>query len=647
MRRGAAGLAALALVAGCGGSEDGTRLASSLPVDGRSPRAGAGADIRVMVELQRPSLGERLEHERLSPGEQRAYFRSLEHEVQATRSALEARGVRLHRIVTFGRLWNGFAATVSSEHLPEVATLGLRAEPVRRFFPAAALTGELPPSPSPGATRKPVMALLDSPASPLEGLLRAELPEGAGLLDVRVTEEERDPERGTLQAVATTDRLVAGLERSVDPDGDGDVEDALAVAVVGVNSPYAGFSDSPEARAAAAALAAGTLVVAPAGNEPPARGAPFGTVGSPAAASSVIAVGATEAGGAPAPPEVELGIATGDGRARLRGRVLSGTALPGSRRLAVLNGPSQADPGATGRSSGERLLDYYTVDARPRARDRAVVVPLGRANLAATAAAAGQAGVTVLVVAAPEGGLAPLPEGVSAPAVYGLSGEAATRALELTRESGGILFASRAKPARDERKPASSPASARGLTYGRLHKPDTVAHGTARVAGAFVSGTGVAAARVGARGAEIAMRRPGLAPEQIADQLVGARPWPAPVLRLDLPAPRLGAVTLVREGGEVTGVRFSAGAVRRDGRALAVEPVGRLVLELDPERGGGGRELTPPGGARDLLPGEYAYTLTGSILDELPAGRYRFTIRARGPAGGRQVLRRSDSFQVR
>jgi hypothetical protein len=110
------------------------------------------------------------------------------------------------------------------------------------------------------------------------------------------------------------------------------------------------------------------------------------------------------------------------------------------------------------------------------------------------------------------------------------------------------------------------------------------------------------------------------------------------------PAALLGAPRLVREDGRVEGVRFTAGRVgRREGRP-AVEPIGMLVLRLTgPEQ----RDLTPPGGSRDLLPGEYAYTLTDEVLGGLPDGRYRFVVRARGPAGGRLVTRRSESFPLR
>ena len=58
-------------------------------------------------------------------------------------------------------------------------------------------------------------------------------------------------------------------------------------------------------------------------------------------------------------------------------------------------------------------------------------------------------------------------------------------------------------------------------------------------------------------------------------------------------------------------------------------------------------ELTPQGGALDLLPGEYAYTLTKSARAGLAKGSYSFVARARGPAGGPELVRKSPSFTVR
>ena len=141
----------------------------------------------------------------------------------------------------------------------------------------------------------------------------------------------------------TTDTLLAGLERAVDPDGDGAVDDAVRVALVGVNAPYAAFADSAEAQAVRGAGKLGTLVVAPAGNEGPAR-PPNGVVGSPGAARTALAAGATEAGAGA--PRVDVTI----GGRELRGAAVLGGAPPaGSAQLA---GPvTSTDPAALLRGS--------------------------------------------------------------------------------------------------------------------------------------------------------------------------------------------------------------------------------------------------------------------------------------------------------
>ena len=63
------------------------------------------------------------------------------------------------------------------------------------------------------------------------------------------------------------------------------------VALVGVNAPYAGFGDSPEAQAARGAAKLGTLVVAPAGQEGPAAPAERRRSAPPARRADVLAVG--------------------------------------------------------------------------------------------------------------------------------------------------------------------------------------------------------------------------------------------------------------------------------------------------------------------------------------------------------------------
>ena len=300
-------LALLAVVAVLG-ERDGSALggddepvapsAAALSVyDGRSPSESGGNALRVLVELPRPALADRDDLDALSEAEQRAYVRSLEREGTALRSALGARGVELRDAVPFGRTWDGFAATVDSSDLAALSSLGVRARPVRRFYPA---TSE--PIPVPG-TPKPATAVLDShepiaildtgaqapgydaldrdddpsPGADVRSPARRETT-GDALAQIVTAAGERTltirvagygPNRQEIHG--TTDTLLAGLERAVDPDGDGAVDDAVRVALVGVNAPYAAFADSAEAQAVRGAGKLGTLVVAPAGNEGPAR----------------------------------------------------------------------------------------------------------------------------------------------------------------------------------------------------------------------------------------------------------------------------------------------------------------------------------------------------------------------------------------
>ena len=288
--------------------------------DGRSPSEAGGSQERVLVELPRPALADRDDLDSLSPADQRAYLRSLSEEGRALRSALGARGVALRDAVTFGRTWDGFAATVDASDLAALSSLGVRARPVRRFYPATSepVPGARSASPPADPRRRAApIAILDTGASApgYDTLDRDSDPSpgadprapsrretsGAALAAIVTAAGERAMTirvagyGSTPEIHGTSDTLIAGLERAVDPDGDGAVDDAVRVALVGVNAPYAGFGDSPEAQAVRGAGKLGTLVVAPAGNEGPAR-PPNGVVGSPGAARAALTAGATEAG---------------------------------------------------------------------------------------------------------------------------------------------------------------------------------------------------------------------------------------------------------------------------------------------------------------------------------------------------------------
>src|SRR4051794_40858827 len=326
-------IAVLAARSKSGGAPVAPSLVALSPLDGRSPSEPAGAERRVLVELPRPALAERSDLDQMSAQDQRDYVASLKREARALRSALGARGVALRDVVAFGRTWDGFAATVDTTDLAALSSLGVRAQPVRRFYPAASEPVALPaakaakPGAAPPADQTPV-AVLDTGADAGVPALQGRTAPGYDALgrdrDPAPGSDPRAPRRrettgtalaGIVAAAgervlpvriagfgpvgaevnATTDTLLLGLERAVDPNGDGSTEDAVRVALVGVNAPYAGFGDAPEAQAARGAEKLGTLVVAPAGNEGPAR-PPNGVVGSPGAARAALTAGATEAG---------------------------------------------------------------------------------------------------------------------------------------------------------------------------------------------------------------------------------------------------------------------------------------------------------------------------------------------------------------
>ena len=791
-------LAAACLLAACGSGEKAAGItgAGSLPLDARSPLEPPSDKLRVLVQLRRPPLAEQLATGPWSAGRQRAYVANVEDEVAALQSSLRAKGVKLGRPVTFARVWNGFAATIRARDLPRLQALGLRAEPVRRFYGAALSTAttaaELPEGEGDeevalldtGVDRKALGDRVvagrdavghDSDPSPggdaerhgteMAGVLGTALGEDGGPIRVhRVAGLRRDPETGGEVEYGTTDELLEGLERAVDANGDGDTSDRASVALVGVNSPYAGFDDSPEAEAVAGATDAGTLVVAPAGNEGPRVGR-IGTIGSPAAAPDTLAVAALEGGGAPALPSVRFGLATEHGRMTADAALLGGATEAARAEVTGLAGPSQEDPKADGRALGAAPLEYFGVEAEPRARDRAVVVPASGEDddpapaLATRASAAAEAGAAMLVVCEPDLArpLPALPNGAAGIPVIGLRGDDAERALELTEGDGGLAFVSGPRHGTDEGKLAPGRSSSQGPTYALAPKPDLSAPGTARVGEEFLAGTSVAAARVAAAAATVRREEPRAEPAEVAARLTATATPRGPLLaagagepraeeavaatlvaepglvalprreageafsaratvtvrntgteeavlkptaelpgtrvkldpeRLEVPAGgtrelevtvtatgegrppgyltgrlRAGSATAIlalpvgppppapldglkvtERDGKATGVRFTAGAVRRSDGGLEVQPLGDLTLEILDEKGSVVRGLTPQGGAQNLLPGEYAYTLTKEAREAIADGTHRFRATAHGPAGGPEVVRTSAEF---
>lgn len=753
-------------------------LADAVPYDGRSPREPAGDRRRVLLELSRPALAEVAGVRRLDVTAQRAYVASLRREAAALRGALDARGVELEDVVAFERTWNGFAATVRTGDLAAISTLGVRAQPVRRFYPAvsepAVASGPAQSAPTPPAGQAPVALLasgvapsvaelapghdavdgdadpspgadprdprrLESSGTALAGILARA---GERVLPIRVAALRAGPDAAQAEEYATSDQLLAGLERAVDPDGDGDPSDHAPVALVGVNAPYAGFRDSPEVQAARGAARLGTLVVAPAGNEGRAR-PPSGTVGSPGAAAAALAAGALS--GAGALPRADLRVAS----------------EPVARGAAVLAGAPPA--GALPLSAPVSATDAAVLlrPGGPRLQGTLAVVRAG-AQPAAQAAAAAAAGARAVVLAEPRERrpLPAIPAGLAGVPVLGLTGEGARALLE--RDAGTRVTISRPGAARIPAASVPSPFSARGPALSGIPKPDLAAGGAALTADparrpAVAGGTAVAAALIAAAAARFARAEPGRTPAglraallaaaeprvgdgpQLPVEATGAGALPAgraapaaPPVRaapaslglpgratvrlgaaravtVDLratggatvrparlrllpgsaasatvrvarggrpaagrllvaaaagrtllaipftaPAARrpvtVGGLRLTRERGEVTGVRFALGAFDRGdplGAGTAFEPAERLVLELVRPGEGVVRRLTPPRGARELLPAEYAYTLPKATRSGLRAGRLAFRVRAWGPRQRAPTERGSEPFTRR
>ncbi len=212
---------------------------------------------------------------------------------------------------------------------------------------------------------------------------------GASLLPIRVAGWQPDGHGGEA-LYARSDQLIAGLERAVDPSGEGDVQGAVRVALVGLAEPFASFPDSPEAQAVAGARALGVLVVAPAGNDGLA-GPWFGSIAGPGGAPAALTVGAFDS--RPQTSSERLVVARGldvldDGLAPLLAG--GGAALAARARLASAR--SRDPRSAARRRSSSRAP---TPSRRSHARSAPVPAPCCSPGSAPAAGSLGSLGVPV------------------------------------------------------------------------------------------------------------------------------------------------------------------------------------------------------------------------------------------------------------
>jgi minor extracellular serine protease Vpr len=353
---------------------------------------------------------------------------------------------------------------------------------------------------------------------------------GAAVLPIRVAGWQPDA-LGHWAIYARSDQIIAGLDRAVDPNDDGDAHDAARVALVALAEPFAGFTDGPEARAVAGALALDTLVVAPAGNDGIA-GTGYGDIAGPGGAPDALTTGALDS--RTQADEVRILVRAGLDTLFDETTTLAGAAAP-SGRLDLLAAAPRGTLGGT-RGTAPRLTDFFTRRGGSIVAGKAALVPMG-ASPAPAAERAATAGAAAILLygsraALPAGGLG-LQNGVGVPVVSLPEGIART---VLARMAAGstvtvALGAARSAPLAEEGRVASFSSS--GLAFDGRVKPDLVAPGVglatadpgANADGSprfvTVNGSSAAAATVAGAAALLAEARPSLGADAIKGLLVG------------------------------------------------------------------------------------------------------------------------------
>ena len=358
----------------------------------------------------------------------------------------------------------------------------------------------------------------------------------ASLLPIRVAGWQRDS-RGSFSLYARTDQLVAGLERAVDPNDDGDTHDAARIALLGVAEPFGAFDDSPAAQAVAGALRHDTLVVAPAGNDGPA-GVSFGSISGPGGSRAALTVGAADL--RPRLQDVRVVLRTGlrnvlDRRLPLAGAVASGKplALELHQPAVPENLPGLETPALD-------LGAFFDRAGFSRVAGRAALVPGGPSprDAAAAAARAGAEAVVLYGTELPSGSVG-LTEDIDVPvvAVPNLVG----RELAQVLREGGRVSVSLGSPQERSNVDSGGVAafSSRGLAFDGRLKPDLTAPGVALLTAepgrnpdasarfGTASGSSASAAVVAGAAALLVQARPRLDAVALKSLLVGSsRPLP-------------------------------------------------------------------------------------------------------------------------
>ena len=646
---------------------------------------------RMIVVLSAPSVGERAAASSSPPtaDEERQWVADIEGVQETLLAGLRDRGVDIKRDLVYTRVLDGFSAVLDARAVAELERnpLVVGIYPVRAVYPAEA-RGSVGPGVSSGVAlahydgRGVRVALLDTGVDRRHPDLRGRVGRGFDLVardgstapDARPDDPAQVEAHGTRMAglvlrvaprarvvpvrvlgwdqtdagpavVGRGDRLIAGLERAVDPNGDGITADAVDIALAPVVEPFAAFADSPEARAVEGATDLGTLVVAPSGNDGDA-GLAFGSVAAPGAAPDALSVGALDTRRDVLETHARLAVGGEtvlDEPAPLLGAVGTGRGL--TLAVTALLGPSLADPGrAVGLSAGgAELGDFFDPNGVSRVAGRAVLVPADGASLARKAANAKAAGAAALLVSGtdvPAGALDM--DAAGALPVVALSGDAGRAAADGLRGGEQVAIELDASHRVGNGSAGRVPAfSSGGLAFDGGVRPDLVAPGVGlatddarasrsdRALYATASGSSAAAAVAAGAAALVKQARPTLTARELRGVLVGsASPVGEAVTRegaglVDVPA--AARAKLVVEPATVAFGRAS-GAGWNAARTVTVTNVSRRALEVgfafvSDQPGAPTVSFTAEPAHLSLGPGASAdVTLGVSTPDGLPSG---------------------------
>jgi subtilisin family serine protease len=545
---------------------------------GAHPQAALGQ--RVLVVLNAPSLAGRVAQSggRLSDADERRFTAAAHAAQQQLLFELAAKGVVAHPDYRFTRVLNGFSAALDSravallERAPQVKGV----YPIRAAYPASTsrglLSDEVASSRLWSSSSAPLggfdgrgvtIALLDTGvdrSTPFlhghvlagidvvgrrreariginphgrdeierHGTEMAGLIVGSGgpaglagtapqatLLPIRVAGWQPDAE-GSYAVYARTDQIIAGLEKAVDPNGDGDAHDAASIALIPLVEPFAAFADGPLARAIRGALRLDSLVVAAAGNDGEA-GPSFGSVGGPGGVPDALTVGAADLRGGvtDVPLVVRAGLDV-----LLRRRVPLAGAVTTRRRLQldVARVSALLDRHGFSRIAGRALLVAAGGDPRRDAR---------------RAAAAGASAVLLAGDDLPAGSLG-VDDRITAPVIGVPAALVRQVTLAIRRGDRVTVSIGRSRVEGNGGRDRVADFSSRGLAFDARPKPDLVAAGVGlatadpgttpggRSRFVTVSGSSAAAATVAGAAALVLQARPALGATELRGVLVGS-----------------------------------------------------------------------------------------------------------------------------